>query len=313
MRSARGALAVGGALALLATTTACTSADTAAPVVTLAHTTSPSVAPPVGSSPATPVPTPTFSRLTSPAYGPVGEDPTLARYVSAILRDANHVWTLLLEQRGLRWKVPKSHPVGARQLVQSACRGGLAGDPAEDPSAIPAFYCPDDNGVYLSLPWLRTEVWLLHVGEPADEEHRPPVRRGGDLAVAAVVTHEVGHAVQQALGVKHGVSAMPTELQADCFAGVWANYRFRTGDLHGSVGAALDSLHDAGDTFVEDPGHHGTSTERLSAFAEGLKDGDVDRCPLGVGATSTPDPGGEVPGVVPSLGPSAVPTSEETP
>ncbi len=165
--------------------------------------------------------------------------------------------------------------------VQSAC--GIAG------SAVGPFYCPGDHQLYLDLDFFR--ALRSRFGAP------------GDFAQAYVIAHEVGHHVQTLLGISERVAAtrqrgdraaanalsVRQELQADCFAGIWAHHASRTrqileeGDLEEALGAAAaigdDRLqrqaqgHVAPESFT-----HGTSAQRVRWFRRGFDSGAVNQC-----------------------------------
>jgi hypothetical protein len=168
-----------------------------------------------------------------------------------------------------------------RGSVQSAC--GIAG------AAVGPFYCPDDHKLYLDLDFFG--------------ELRRRFGAPGDFAQAYVIAHEVGHHVQTLLGISERVAAarrrsdpatanalsVRQELQADCFAGVWAHHAHRTrqvleeGDLEEALGAAAaigdDRLqrqsqgHVAPESFT-----HGTSAQRVRWFQHGFTSGAVAQC-----------------------------------
>jgi len=155
-------------------------------------------------------------------------------------------------------------------------------------SAVGPFYCPGDNQVYLDLVFFRDLKQQL--GAP------------GDFAQAYVIAHEVGHHVQNLMGIRQKVRAagagknprqvndlsVRQELQADCFAGVWghnANNQqlLDEGDLQEALTAAAaigdDRLqHRAGQDVVPDSFTHGTSEQRMTWFKRGFDSGDVGQC-----------------------------------
>jgi predicted metalloprotease len=165
--------------------------------------------------------------------------------------------------------------------VQSAC--GMAG------AAVGPFYCPGDHKIYLDLGFFR--ALRDRFGAP------------GDFAQAYVIAHEVGHHVQALLGVSDRVAgarrnldraaanarSVRQELQADCFAGVWAHHADRArqvleqGDLEEALGAAAaigdDRLQRRSQGQVAPESFtHGTSAQRVSWFRRGVETGDVRRC-----------------------------------
>mgnify|MGYP003615598407 FL=1 len=164
--------------------------------------------------------------------------------------------------------------------TQTACGTGQA--------AMGPFYCPQDRKVYLDLSFY--------------EDMRKQLGASGDAAFAYVIAHEVGHHVQNLLGIlpqvnqaQQGASAkqanalsVKLELQADCFAGIWANHAqaqnlFEAGDLEEAFGAAQavgdDRLQKRAQGYaVPDSFTHGSSAERLAWFQRGLQNGDINRC-----------------------------------
>jgi predicted metalloprotease len=208
-----------------------------------------------------------------------GPDP-LRDFVAVVLADTEDVWHALFQENvGARYEEPRL--VLFTQGVQSAC--GYAG------SAVGPFYCPGDRKVYLDLGFFRT----LH-----DRFQAP-----GDFAQAYVIAHEVGHHVQTLLGISEKVhtarSRLPRaeanalsvrqELQADCFAGVWANRAQRTKNIleSGDVDEALNAASAIGDdtlqrqaqgTVVPDSFTHGTSAQRQRWFKRGFEKGDLKTC-----------------------------------
>ena len=209
------------------------------------------------------------ARPTSPA-----ED-ELKRFVSVVLADTEDVWTGIFKQTGREYRDP--HLVLFSDQVQSAC--GMAG------SASGPFYCPGDQKVYIDLAFYRELKERL--GAP------------GDFAQAYVIAHEVGHHVQRLLGISDKVHSAESrmsrsqandlsvrvELQADFFAGVWANQAknkglLEAGDIEEALGAASavgdDRLQrQAQGRVVPDSFTHGTSEQRVRWFRRGLDTGDI--------------------------------------
>jgi predicted metalloprotease len=205
----------------------------------------------------------------APASSP-RQDP-LREFVSVVLADTEDTWRELFPRMRREYRDPKL--VLFSGSVQSAC--GMAG------AAVGPFYCPPDERIYIDLDFLRDLGRRL--GAP------------GDFAQAYVIAHEVGHHVQSLLGLarigersSNDVSVR-RELQADCFAGIWAFHANRTrqvleeGDIEEALGAAAavgdDRLqkraqgHVAPESFT-----HGTSAQRESWFRRGFESGDVAQC-----------------------------------
>jgi uncharacterized protein len=205
---------------------------------------------------------------------------SMARMVSVVLADTEEVWEQIFRQElGEPYRPPAL--VLFSGAVQSAC--GFA------QAAMGPFYCPLDQKVYLDLSFFADLDRKL--GAP------------GDLAQAYVVAHEVGHHVQTLLGISEQVHtrrrALPEaegnalsvrqELQADCFAGVWAHRAHQEwqilepGDLEEALGAASavgdDRLQRAGrSAVVPESFTHGTSAQRMHWFERGFRSGDANTC-----------------------------------
>jgi predicted metalloprotease len=107
-------------------------------------------------------------------------------------------------------------------------------------------------------------------------------RAAGDFAVAYVIAHEYAHNLQAELGVFNNVqspTARPFELQADCFAGVWAYAAYAKGDIDDTdIREATDAALAVGDFDIQNAQHHGTPQERVEAFTTGLNTGDPGSC-----------------------------------
>lgn len=207
------------------------------------------------------------------------KDQELADFVSVVLANTEDVWTQLFRQHGAQYRPPRL--VLFRNSVSSAC--GFA------QSAMGPFYCPGDNKVYIDLSFY--EDMKNQLGAP------------GDFAQAYVIAHEVGHHVQNLLGVSKKVQAaegqmnksdanrlsVKQELQADCFAGVWGHYAnkdFRMiedGDLEEALNAASaigdDNLQQKSQGHVRPESFtHGTSKQRMEWFKRGMESGSIQDC-----------------------------------
>jgi hypothetical protein len=214
--------------------------------------------------------TETASRPRSP------EEDQLGQFVSVVLADTEDVWRAQFQSRGRQYREPKL--VLFTEQVQSAC--GFAS------AAVGPFYCPGDEKVYIDLEFYR---------ELQDRFGAP-----GDFAQAYVIAHEVGHHVQNLLGISEKVHAMQQrvseeeandlsvrlELQADFFAGVWAYHAqkmrniLEPGDIEEALGAANaigdDRLQkQARGYVVPDSFTHGTSAQRVRWFRRGFETGDM--------------------------------------
>lgn len=208
-----------------------------------------------------------------------GQTDELADFVSVVLADTEDTWGRIFADNGARYEAPVL--VLFTGAVQSAC--GL-----NSASAGP-FYCPGDHRLYIDLGFYQE--LKQRFGAP------------GDFAQAYVIAHEVGHHVQNLLGLsaetrskRRGMSkadanalSVRVELQADCFAGVWGYHADRQrhlleqGDIEEGLSAAAaigdDQLQrQAGGVVNPDSFTHGTSEQRMRWFRTGLETGDVDRC-----------------------------------
>jgi predicted metalloprotease len=204
------------------------------------------------------------------------QDDELKRFVKVVLADTEDVWHKLFRQMGQQYREPRL--VLFTQRVESAC--GLAS------AAVGPFYCPPDQKVYLDLSFFDQMAHQLHAP--------------GEFAQAYVIAHEVGHHVQNQLGISDEVSRMRgrvsqaeynqlsvrLELQADFFAGVWAHHAHKLRHVlePGDVEAALRAASAIGDDrlqkqsqgyVVPDSFTHGTSAQRVRWFRRGLESGDM--------------------------------------
>ena len=214
-----------------------------------------------------------------PAAPRSAEEEEMAAFVSVVLADTEDVWHRLFDQGGARYQEPTL--VLFTGAVQSAC--GYAS------AAVGPFYCPGDRQVYIDLSFF---------GDLKNRFGAP-----GDFAQAYVVAHEVAHHVQTLMGISEKVHSLRQrsseresnalsvmmELQADCFAGLWAHHADRekrileAGDVEEALNAASaigdDRLQKrAGGAVVPDSFTHGTSAQRVRWFQRGLDSGDVAAC-----------------------------------
>jgi predicted metalloprotease len=212
------------------------------------------------------------------ATAPPRDDP-LARFVSTVLASTEDVWAEQFNRAGSSYRPPKLFLFHGS--IPTACGRGE--------SAMGPFYCPGDEQVYIDLGFY--EVMRSRMGAP------------GDFAQAYVVAHEVGHHVQHLLGISARVDAMRgrigqreqnalsvrLELQADCFAGVWAHHSQRAkgwleqGDIEEALNAASQIGDDAlqrqsGGAVRPESFTHGTSAQRVAWFKRGLQGGSVPLC-----------------------------------
>ncbi len=198
-------------------------------------------------------------------------------FISVVLADTEDTWPQVLRVEGVRYQPPQL--VLFTDAVDSAC--GMA------QSAVGPFYCPRDAKVYLDLGFFHD---LERLGAP------------GDFAQAYVLAHEVGHHVQNLLGVSERAQALErrgsraeanavsvrVELQADCYAGVWAHHAQQRKILEpGDVEEGLQAAASIGDDRLQRRSRgyvapesftHGSSAQRLSWFKRGLEAGTTDAC-----------------------------------
>ena len=209
-------------------------------------------------------------------YVPTAEEEELAEFVSVVLGDTEDVWQKLFQEQGLTYENPSL--VLFTDSVQSGC--GVAG------AAVGPFYCPADHKLYIDLSFYQE--LKNRFGAP------------GDFAMAYVVAHEVGHHVQTLLGTSQQVHALNEkvsqeeynaqtvrlELQADYYAGVWANHVQDAGYLEaGDVDEALTAANAIGDDtlqmeaqgyIVPESFTHGTSEQRVRWFKKGFDSGTIE-------------------------------------
>ena len=214
----------------------------------------------------------------APAPQPPAND-VVASFVKTVLADTEDVWGAVMKSGGTAYREPKL--VLFRGAVGTACGTGQ--------SAMGPFYCPGDQKVYIDLGFFDT--LRSRMGAP------------GDFAQAYVIAHEVGHHVQNQLGITGKVDGMRgrvseremnamsvrVELQADCFAGVWAHHSQKgKGWLDQSdIDEALNAAAQIGDDMLQRKSQgsvvpesftHGSSQQRQTWFKRGLQSGSVAQC-----------------------------------
>jgi len=225
----------------------------------------------VGSNP--PVP------QAAPQTADPADDPD-RKFVSQVLRSTEVVWTDYFTQTGRTYENPRL--ILFTDSYPTACGRGQA--------AAGPFYCPNDRTVYLDMHFF--DLMTRQLNAP------------GQFAHAYVIGHEVGHHVQNLLGILGKVDALRErrgeaesnalsvriELQADCFAGVWARraqqergWRLQQGDIETALNAASqigdDTLQQkARGTVVPESFTHGTSAQRVAWFRRGIDTGDINQC-----------------------------------
>jgi predicted metalloprotease len=214
----------------------------------------------------------------APAHAPPAAD-LQAKFVSTVLADTEDVWTELFRAQGSSYVRPK--------LVLFSGHTGTACGTGQ--SAAGPFYCPGDQKVYIDLSFYRLMQQRFHVA--------------GEFAQAYVIAHEVGHHVQNLSGISDKVDSarrraserqanalsVRLELQADCFAGVWAFHANRARSIleQGDVETALNAASAIGDDalqrqtqgqVVPDSFTHGSSEQRVRWFKRGIESGDTGQC-----------------------------------
>jgi hypothetical protein len=207
------------------------------------------------------------------------EEEQLKAFISVVLADTEDAWNKIFQEMGKTYQEPTL--VLFSGAVQSAC--GFAD------AAVGPFYCPADKKAYIDLSFYQ---------DLKQRFHSP-----GDFAQAYVIAHEIGHHVQKLLGISdkvHAASAklseveanklsVKLELQADCFAGVWANHTDKTKRIleKGDMEEALNAASNIGDDRLQkqtrgqitpDSFTHGTSEQRMRWFKRGFDSGKIDQC-----------------------------------
>jgi predicted metalloprotease len=220
---------------------------------------------------------PTQSAPAPSASAPGARD-EIKEFIARVLGDTEDTWSAIFKKMGREYRPPKL--VLFRGAVDSAC--GLAS------SAAGPFYCSPDDRVYLDRSFF--EELSKRFGAP------------GEFARAYVIAHEVGHHVQNQLGITGKVAqqrgrasearsnalSVLVELQADCFAGIWGHYAKQRGLLDpGDVQAGLAAAAAIGDDRIQQQSGgrvspesftHGSSAQRVRWFRSGLDSGDVNQC-----------------------------------
>ena len=214
-------------------------------------------------------------------------------FVGTVLADTEDAWTQIFQQQGAQYSPPK--------LVMFSGRDRSACGSAE--SAMGPVYCPADQTVYLDTTFFREMRQQMDISGEQNQTELSTRDEAGDFAQAYVIAHEVGHHVQNLLGISSQVQkarqqasqaqgnqlSVRLELQADCFAGIWANKTQQKTQFldQGDVEEAMDAAHKIGDDYLQkkargiavpDSFTHGTSAQRMQWFQTGLKSGDVNAC-----------------------------------
>jgi predicted metalloprotease len=213
-----------------------------------------------------------------PAQTPPASD-QMAKFVSTVLADTEDTWTEIFKAQGGTYAKPRL--VLFSGSTPTACGTGQA--------ASGPFYCPGDQKIYIDLSFYRLMQQRFHVS--------------GEFAQAYVIAHEVGHHVQHLMGISDKVDSarqrmseaqsnalsVRLELQADCFAGVWAYHADRARSIleSGDVETALNAASAIGDDALQrqaqgqvipDSFTHGTSAQRVRWFQRGIENGKLNAC-----------------------------------
>lgn len=222
------------------------------------------------------------------------------QFVKVVLADTEDVWNQIFSEGGKTYKEPSLILFNGQ--VSSAC--GSAS------SATGPFYCPGDQTIYLDTSFFAEMRQNLGIsGDQQGSGDQENQGKAGDFAQAYVISHEVGHHVQTLLGISQQVNearrqvtevqgnqlSVLQELQADCFAGVWAQRNqqrvqfLEPGDIDEAINAASQIGDDrlartSGRTVTPDSFTHGTSQQRVSWFTRGLESGSVQSCDTFSGA-----------------------------
>lgn len=199
----------------------------------------------------------------------------LSQFVGVVTKETENLWSDVFKQNNMTYDPPTV--VLFTDATQSGC--GLA------QSASGPFYCPNDKKVYIDLAFY--------------DQLRQQFGAPGDFAQAYVIAHEIGHAVQDQTGVlpefnakrgsmsqeQQNAYSVRVELQADCYAGVWANYANKENLLEsGDAQEAINAANQIGDDTLtrgqvsERNFTHGTSQQRMTWFKKGMQTGDVGQC-----------------------------------
>ena len=211
---------------------------------------------------------------------PISKDDPMAVFVAKVLGSTEQTWDKVFQQSGHQYTAPKL--ILFTGQTSTACGAGQA--------AMGPFYCPADQKVYIDLSFYQ--------------EMKNRFNAPGDFAQAYVIAHEVGHHIQNLMGTSEQVQrarqsarseaeanqySVRLELQADCYAGVWANHAdgknriLEAGDVEEAMTAAAaigdDALQKQAQGYaVPDSFTHGTSQQRMRWFNQGLSAGDINQC-----------------------------------
>ena len=231
---------------------------------------------------------------TSTSTEPATSDDRDTQFVKVVLADTEEVWHQIFNEGGQTYQEPSLILFNGQ--VSSACGSATA--------ATGPFYCPGDQTIYLDTSFFAE--MRQNLGISGDQQGSGDVEnqgRAGDFAQAYVISHEVGHHVQTLLGISQQVNeasrqvtrtqanklSVLQELQADCFAGVWAQRNqqrvqfLEPGDIDEAINAAGQIGDDrlaraSGRAVTPDSFTHGTSQQRVQWFTRGLESGNIQSC-----------------------------------
>jgi predicted metalloprotease len=202
---------------------------------------------------------------------------TMEQFLTAVTTDVDAYWTKVFQSSDLPEPRVGYNWIPAGQTAASACgdESGRLGDSA-------AAYCPRDDTISISQKF-ATDIYTGALDRALPGSSQGYGRTAGDFSVAYIVAHEYGHQVQDELGLFRTydgqVPTMGFELQADCYAGTWANSAYRDNRLEdGDVQEALDAALAVGDFNAADPHHHGTPEQRAEAWRTGFDTGQPSAC-----------------------------------
>lgn len=221
------------------------------------------------------------------------EQEEASEFVGTVLADTEDTWSPIFKHLGGTYTPPKL--VMFSGAIRSGCGTAQA--------AMGPFYCPADQKVYIDTAFFKDMRQQMGISGEQNQTELSRQDQAGDFAQAYVIAHEVGHHVQNLLGISSQVQqaqaqgsrtqgnqlSVRLELQADCFAGIWANHNEqRTQFLEqGDIEEAMDAAQKIGDDYLQkqatgqvvpDSFTHGTSQQRMHWFQVGLKTGDLNQC-----------------------------------
>jgi predicted metalloprotease len=225
---------------------------------------------------------------------PTPEQQEAMDFIGTVLADTEDTWNVVFQQQlNQQYTAPKL--VMFTGAVNSGCGAAQA--------AMGPFYCPVDQKVYIDTTFFKDMRQQMGISGEQNQTELTRQDQAGDFAQAYVVAHEVGHHVQNLLGISDQVHKARTqtskveanqlsvrqELQADCLAGIWAYHnQQRTQFLQqGDIEEAMDAAHKIGDDYLQkqstgqvvpDSFTHGSSAQRMKWFQAGLKSGNLKDC-----------------------------------